>query len=57
MENFSACFGDVVDPRRDKLSRHFRWADGVSYWHIADARRRPGLGPLTGALPTIEDNP
>jgi hypothetical protein len=25
----------------------------VGYWHIADVQRLPGLGPLTGALPTF----
>ena len=25
----------------------------VAFWHIADLQRQPGLGPLTGALPTF----
>jgi hypothetical protein len=25
----------------------------VAYWHKADVQRLPGLGPLTGALPTF----
>ncbi len=25
----------------------------VAYWHTADVQRLPGLGPLTGALPTF----
>jgi len=25
----------------------------VGFWHKADVQRLPGLGPLTGALPTF----
>ncbi len=29
------------------------WCLNVAFWHIADVRWLPGLGPLTGALPTF----